>query len=173
MTKAIQIAPNNQCVLDPIPMWVVKKYCRVLAPEITNIIELLFEEGIFPESHKHAVVRPWIKNPSLDSLDIRSFRPISNLSFISKLTERLVVNRFNELAGLYHLLPVCQSAYREHHSTEPAITIVQNDIVRAIDASEVSQLVLLDLSAAFDTVDHGILFEVLQNRFGVQDRALN
>ena len=66
-----------------------------------------------------------------------------------------------------------QSAYRQHHSTETTITIVHNDIVRAIDAGEVSLLVLLDLSAAFDTVDHGILLEVLQDRFGVQDRALN
>ena len=66
-----------------------------------------------------------------------------------------------------------QSAYRQHHSTETAITIVHNDIVRAIDAGELSLLVLLDLSAAFDTVDHGILLEVPQNRIGVQDRALN
>ena len=72
-----------------------------------------------------------------------------------------------------YYLPVHQLAYRQHHSTETAITIVHNDIVRAIDAGEVFQLVLLDLSAAFDTVDHGILLEVLQNRFGVQDPALN
>ena len=66
-----------------------------------------------------------------------------------------------------------QLAYRQCHSIETAITIVHNDIVRAIDAGEVSLLVLLDLSAAFDTVDHGKLHEVLQNRFGVQDCALN
>ena len=73
----------------------------------------------------------------------------------------MVVNRFNEHASLYHLLPVRQSAYRQHHSTETAVTIVYNDIVRAIDAGEVSLHVLLDLSTAFDTVDHGILLEVL------------
>ena len=66
-----------------------------------------------------------------------------------------------------------QSAYRQHHSTETAITIVHNDIVRAIDAGKVSVLVLLDLSSVFDMVDHEILLEVLQNRFGVQDHALN
>ena len=85
-------------MLDPIPMWVVIMCCSVLALAITKVIELLFEEGIFPESHKHAVVRPRINKPSLDPLAIRSFRPISNLSFISKLTERLVVNQFNEHA---------------------------------------------------------------------------
>ena len=126
----IQIAPNKKCILDAIPTWVIKRCCSALAPAITNVIELSFEEGIFPESHKHAVVRPRIKTPSLDPLNIRSFRPISNLSFISKLTERLVVNRYNEHAGVCHLLPVRQSAYRQHHSTETAITIMHNDIVR-------------------------------------------
>ena len=71
------------------------------------------------------------------------------------------MDRFNKHANLYHLLPCRQSAYRQHHSTETAITIVHNDIVRAIDADEVSVLVLLDLSVAFDTVDH-VLLDVLQ-----------
>ena len=64
-------------------------------------------------------------------------------------------------ADLYHLLPPRQSTYRHHYSSETAITIV-HDVVRAIDAGEVSVLVLLDLSAAFDTVDHDVLLDVLQ-----------
>ena len=81
-----------------------------------------FEERIFPESHKHAVVRPRIRKPSFDPLDIKSFRPISNLTFNSKLTELLVVKRFYEHVGLYDLLPVRQSAYRQHHSTVLRLT---------------------------------------------------
>ena len=73
----------------------------------------------------------------------------------------------------YHLLPPLQSAYRPYHSTETAITIVHNDIVRAFDAGKVSMLVLLDLSAAFDTVDHDVLIEILNLRFGVVDCALD
>ena len=73
----------------------------------------------------------------------------------------------------HHSIEAAITLLKLHHSTETATTIVHNNIVRAIDAGEVYLLVLLDLSAAFDTVDHGILIKVLQNRFGVQDRALN
>ena len=132
-----------------------------------------FGHSYFPASHKHAIVRPRIKKPSLDVLDIKSFRQISNISFLSKPTERLVVNRFNQHTDLYHLLPVRQSAYRHFHSTETAITIVHNDIVCAIDAGNVSVLVLLDFSAACDTVDHGVLLDALRHRFDVADVTLN
>ena len=104
---------------------------------------------------------------------MKSFRSIFNLSFLSKVADRLVVDRFNKHADLYHLLPPRQSAYRQHHSTETAITIVYNDIVCAIDAGEVSVLVLFDLSAAFDTVDHDVLLDVLQKRFRAECCALD
>ena len=132
-----------------------------------------FGEGVFPDSHKHALVWLRIKKPTLDLLDIKSFRPISNPSFVSKMTERLVVDRFNAHISTYHLLPPRQSAYRPYHSTETAIMIVHNDIIRAINAGNVSALVLLDLSAAFDTIDHDIVIEILNLRFGVVDYALN
>ena len=117
------------------------------------MIGLSFTQGYLPASLKHAIVRPRLKKSSLDPLDIKSYQQISNISFISKLTERLVVERFNNHASAHHLLPAKQSAYRQYHSNEIAITIVHNNIVRAIDAGNVSALVLLDLSAAFDTVD--------------------
>ena len=104
-------------------------------------------------------MRTRIKKPSLDPLDIRSYRPISNLSFISKVVERLAVNRFSDHASQHNLLPERQYAYRRYHSTDTAVIIVHNDIVRSTDAGFVSALVLLDLSAAFDTVDRNILIE--------------
>lgn len=104
----------------------------------------------FPDTHKHALVQPHIKKSSLDLLDIKSFRPISNVSFLSKLTERLVVSRFKQHAVRYHLLPPPsrQSTYGRCHSTETAVTAVHNDIVCAIDAGNVFVLMLLDFSAA-------------------------
>ena len=94
------------------------------------------------------------------------------MSLVSKIVERLAVDRLNIHANHYDLLPERQSVYRRHHSTETAVTIVHNDIVRSIDAGFVSALVLLDLSAAFDTVDHGILLDVLKERFGVERTEL-
>jgi hypothetical protein len=70
-------------------------------------------------------------------------------------------------------LPSTQSAYRKHYSTETALLRIHNDIVSAIDQGQVAALILLDLSAAFDTVDHDILLKVLEQRFGVTDQALN
>ena len=66
-----------------------------------------------------------------------------------------------------------QSAYRHHHSTETAVCILHNDLVRAIDKGHVTALVLLDLSAAFDTVNHELLIEVLKKRFAIDGVALN
>ena len=94
--------------------------------------------------------------------------------FISKTIERVVAVRFSEHAELHQLLPKCQSAYRAHHSTETAITVVHNNLVRNIDQSgQVSVLDLLDLSSAFDSVDHNILLDALEKRFGVTGSALD
>ena len=108
----------------------------------------------------------------MDADDPCSFRPISNLSFISKLVERAVTSRFVLHSENNKLFPASQSAYRQFHSTETAVCIVHNDLVRAIDRGHVTALVMLDLSAAFDTVDHSVLLEVLANRFSVGSVAL-
>ena len=83
------------------------------------------------------------------------------------------MNRMKVHVNQYDLFPARQSAYRQHHSTEMAVTIIHNDIVRSTDAGFVSALVLLDLSAAFDTVDHAILLEVLTERFVVENLELD
>ena len=99
---------------------------------------------------------------TLDPYDLNSYRSIANLSFLSKTIERVVAARFNEHVESHNVLPSRQSAYRAHHSTETAVIDVHNSIVRNVDrGGHVSVLVLLDLSSAFDPVDHSILLEVL------------
>ena len=127
-----------------------------------NMVNTSVKEGVFPDVLKHAIVQPRLKKTTLNPEDLNSFRPISNLSFVSKIVERVVVARFNEHTQLHHLMPSRQSAYRANHSTETAVIAVHDSIVRAtIDSGEVCGLVLLDLSSAFDTMDHDALLSVL------------
>ena len=146
--RMIRAAPSKQCALDPAPTRLVKRMSDILGQVITKMVNLSFEQGRFPDSQKQAVVVPRIKKPSLDPMDMKSYRPVSNITFISKLVERIAASHFNSHAGLFKLLPARQSAYRRCHSTETAVAIVHNNIVRATDSGQVSALVLLDLSAA-------------------------
>jgi hypothetical protein len=102
-----------------------------------------------------------------------NYRPISNLNFISKLVERIVAKRMEEHLSSNSLFLPLQSAYRKFHSTETALLAVHNNIITAMDQGKVTALLLLDLSAAFDTVDHAILIHRLENWFGITGVALN
>ena len=112
------------------------------------------------------MVHPLLKKLGLDLL-FKNFRPISNLQFVSKLTERVVANQIQCDMIKNNLFPQLQSAYCSHHSTETALLKVKNDLLMNMNKGHVSLLVLLDLSAAFDTVDHKILLKILQIKLGV------
>ena len=122
-----------------------------------------FSEGIVPKSWKSAQITLLLKKPSLDHNVASFYRPISNLPVFSKLSKRLVLNEVMNYLNNSNLLPTQQSAYRRHHSTETAVTKVYSDILGAADDGKLSLLILLDLSAAFDLVDHSILLKRLEN----------
>jgi hypothetical protein len=122
---------------------------------------------------KLALVKPLIKKILLDCEILKNYRPVSNLSYISKLTEKAAINQFRSHVEECDLDEGFQSAYKMHQSTETALLRVQNDILRAVDQQEVCLLVMLDLSAAFDTIDHDILITRLSDEYGVKDKALN
>ena len=143
----------------------VKRTLPLLAETIALMCKLSITE--FQDALKHAIVCPMLKKPSLDPAELSSYRTISNLSFISKTVERVVAARFSEHVETEHSLPSHQSAYRANHSTETAVTAVHNELMRNIDSGKVSVLILLDLSAAFDTVDHRTLLQIFNRRFGL------
>ena len=145
---------------------------RVLLPAITRIVNLSLTTGIAPPKMKEASLLPLLKQPSLSHDEFPNYRPISNLAFISKCTEKVVASRLNEHVNEHNLSEVFQSAYKKGHSTESALVRVHNDILRAIDNGGCVILLLLDLSAAFDTVDHAILLSRLRDRFRVSGTAL-
>ena len=119
-----------------------------------------------------AHVTPLHKKPSLDRNSIKSYRPVSNLSFISKLIEKVVANQLNEFISHEGLLNVNQSAYKSSHSTETALLKIQNDIAFSVDSGKAVALTLLDLSAAFDTIDHSLLYDCLHDWFGLDGTVL-
>lgn len=109
--------------------------------------------------------------PKRFGLDAESanFRPVSNLSFVSKTIKKAAVNQLFANCESYALLPTNQSAYRKFHST--ALFRVQSDVLMSMYRQEVTLLILLDLSAAFDTIDHRVLLDILDNDFGIIDNA--
>ena len=125
-----------------------------------------FLSGSFPSSQKCAIVTPILKKPSLDSCDLSNYRPVSNLSFISKILERSVYVQMNNYLQDNELLPEKQSAYRKFHSTETALLDMLSDVHTAADSGRVTLLALLDQSSAFDVIDHGILIDRLRHLFG-------
>ena len=112
-----------------------------------------------------------LKKSDADFEQFQNFRPISNLKVVSKLVEKAVAIQLTDHVMAHHLDETFQSAYKNFHSTETALVRVQNDILCAIDNNESVILLLLDLSAAFDTVDHSILLSRLHDRFGVNGTA--
>ena len=170
--KLIAASPNKSCSLDPVPTWLVKEFADILAPSITAIINKSLSEGHFPKSFRLAVISPILKKSGLDPTSILNYRPISNLSFLSKLLERVVKVQLFAHLDANSLLPETQSAYRACHSTESALLKVTSDALMAADQGEVTLLGLLDLSSAFDCVDHGIFLRRMELSFGVTDCAL-
>ena len=99
-------------------------------------------------------------------------RPVSNLSFISKVVERFTLQQLTQHCNNHNLLPDFQSAYRKHHGCKTSLLKLINDILWGMETQQVTSMIILDLSTVFDTVDHELLLKVLNHMFGVTDTAL-
>ena len=163
---------KKSCLLDPIPTTLLVEHLNELLPSITRMINLSLSTGHFPDSWKLAIVRPPLKEAGLEPVP-KNYRPVSNLQYTSKLVDTVVAKQLHKHLSSNNLLPVYQSAYRHHHSTETALLKVVNDMLLNMDEQRVTLLLLLDLSAAFDTVDHGTLLRRLKNSFGIQGKVLS
>jgi len=163
---------DSTCSLDFLPTKLLKSCLPALLTPITNLINLCIAESTVPSEFKHALITPLLKKDSLPKDDLSSYRPISNLNFLSKVLERIINNRLLTHLNSFPSLSPFQSAYRKFHSVETALLKIQNDLLLAIDKKKVSAVVLLDLSAAFDTVDHQILLTRMSSHFGIQGSAM-
>ena len=166
--------PAKSSPLDFIPTSLLKSCSGVFSLLIsTRLANLSFSQGVFPTMFKVAQVTPILKKPGLSSSDLANFRPISNLNNISKILEKLFLSRLLPHINSSSNFNSFQSAYRPHHSTETALTLTLDNVFHAADNGSATLLVSLDLSAAFDSINHNILINRLSSCFGLTGLALD
>ena len=162
------------CLSDPIPSKLLPYCVDVTFPVVLRITNLSHSTGIFPNDLKSEFVKPLLEKTALDSNDITNYRPISNLSFLSKLIERVIANQLHLHLSSNGLRSEYRSEYHKFYTSETALLRIQNEILVTLDYGHSTALLpLLDLSAAFDTIDHNIQFHRLKHWFGITSSVLS
>lgn len=158
--------------LDVLPTALLLNVFDLVGPYVVKLINLSLLTGSVPSHFKQAVVSPILKKPNLDSSEPTNYRPISKLPFLSKILERVVAGQLTSYLDGKDLFDKFQSGFRKCHSTETALLKVSNDILMAADSGQYTVLILLDLSSAFDTLDHTVLIHRLCNEMGFSGSVL-
>lgn len=162
---------NKFCYLDPIPSYLLKDCVHELSPILLHIVNESITSAQFPVEMKKAVIKPTLKKDNLDTDCLGNYRPVSNLPATSKLLERVILNQLNQYLSENDLHCPVQSGYRPHHSCETLHVRMADDILKEIQMDNIVIVVLLDLSAAFDTIDHDVLLSKLFKDFGISGSA--
>ena len=162
--------PPKTCVLDMLPTAKLPGILEGHLPALMHLVNSSLGQGKFCECWKEAIVKPLIKKISLGTQD-SSYRPVSNLCFISKIVKKVTLDQSNNHYQEYNLVPEYQSAYRKKHSYETSLVKLVNDIMWNMENQLVTAIVILDLSAAFDTVDHDLHLDVPEKKFGIVGTA--
>ena len=164
LNKVFQEMKKKNYKNDPIPMRAFSKCFDILGPFLLKIINKSLSEGKFPSEIKHATVTPIVKDKDGDLEDLKNYRPVSNTPTLAKIIEKtalIQLNTYLTAAGLHN---DTQSGYKKHHSCETAMIKVVNDIQGVISRNNMAIVLMLDFSAAFDTVDHKLLLDKLKTR---------
>ena len=159
------------CIIDPCNTRFLLKFKETILDAITIIVNQSLTTGEFLDDWKMAIVRPLIKGTSLDT-ELKNYRPISNLSFLSKITEKAAQLQLQKDCDQQFLLPNHQSAYRKHYSTETTLLNMCDNNLKNMENGKCTSIVSLNLSAAFDSVNHNILLDVLKGYFGILELVL-
>ena len=166
----IKKSPNKNCILDPIPTKLLKECLDVLITPITNLINKSLSTGIFPPKWKTAVISPIIKKDKTNT-NYNNYRPISNTPFISKVLEKVIISQTVPHLNSTNKFSVNNSAYKQFFSTETLLSKINSDIMCNLENQKLTLLALLDLSAAFDSVDQEKLLLILKQRFKIEKIA--
>ena len=162
---------DKTCALDPLPTKQLKDNIDSIVPIVTCITNASLVNAVMPGLLKQAIVRPLLKKPSLDKDTLNNYRPVSNLSHLSKVIEKVIARRIICHISDQRMQDCFQSAYRKNHSTETALLCVTNAMKVAMDNIQGTAVVLIDFSA-FDIINHMILIQRLRLRYGIVGMAL-
>ena len=168
LSKLVMSGNSKSCSLDPAPTKVVKLILPTILPVLLKIVNGSLATSYVPKQLKIATVTPLLKKPSLDKQDLKNYRPVSNLAYVGKLIESVVVSQIDSHMSEHNMHQPLQSAYKQFHSVESALLKVTSDILMDIDDHKCVLLILLDLSAAFDTFEHEIFLRRLEQDIGVK-----
>ena len=155
---------------DGIPPSALKSSALILAPILTNIYNSFVEIGEYPSLLKIARVTAILKNGDPTNVDI--YRPISVLSQLNKIFEKLIHERMMAFIDKHNILSKTQFGFRKGHSTSHGISHLNEQIIENIEKQKVTAVLFMDLKSAFDTVDHNILLKKLEH-YGFRDNFLD
>ena len=158
-------------IMNPCNTQFLFKFKETIVDAITIMTNQSLTTGEFLDHWKVAAVRPLIKGPNMDT-ELKNYRPISNLAFLSKITEKVAQLQLQKHFDQQSLLPNHQSAYRQHYSMETTLLNMCDNILKNMENQKCTSIVCLDLSTAFNTVNHKILLGVLKSYSEISNHAL-
>ena len=136
---------------DPCDTKFLLRFKETIIDAIAMIVNQSLTTGEFLDGWKMALVRPLIKGANLDT-ELKNYRPINNLSFLSKIVEKAAQLQLQGHFDQHSLLPKLQSAYRQHHSTKTTLLNIYDNILKNMEDGKCTSIISLDLSATFNMV---------------------
>ena len=156
---------------DPLPAPLLKSSLQTLLPHILDLVNLSFSTGDI-SGLKESVITPILKKAFLDHNDFKNYRPIVTLQFLSKIIEKVVLKRLTHHMTINDLHCPNQFGYKKNHSTETMLLQIVDDVLIGFEKHSCTILVLLDMSAAFDTVNIQKLLSILETKLNIKGTAL-
>ena len=161
---------SKSCGLDNIDTYILKLIKPHIVPAVTHIINLSIQTSTFPEDWKYSKIVPLYKKD--DPLNAKNYRPVALIPVISKVLERVIFMQIVQYMESNNLFHSSHHGYRAGHNTCTALIELYDSWLEAMERGDLSGVMLIDLSAAFDCVDHSLLVAKLK-LFGFNDSCLN
>ena len=171
VTQILKVFGFRTSQEDPIPSFICQQSMEILVPVLVDLINHSLLEGSV-EGVKNSVIDPLIKKITLDPDTFKNYRPVNKLMFVSKITERVVQKRLDSHMILNSLHEPSQYGYKKHHSTESMLLSLTNEVIEGFDNNLATVVIVIDLSAAFDTLDPETVLYILEHEIGIKGTAL-